>query len=121
MCFPRESKPSLVSPSHSFTPAEECGGETMRHPSGAVPIGSAGEEPGLVEDDAFVPEVIDRASEFGGQRGQRLGLAVLLLVTRHPGFTAFGVTDHEAGGFAEGPLEMGVADLLAGRALLLPC
>jgi hypothetical protein len=57
----------MVSPSHSFTPAEECGGETMRHPSAAPgPIGSTGEETGLVEDDTFVPEVIDRASELGG-------------------------------------------------------
>ena len=41
---------------------------------------------------------------------------MLLLVTRHPGFAAFAVTDQQTGGFAKGPLEMGVADLLAGRA-----
>jgi hypothetical protein len=57
----------MVSPSHSFTPAEECGGETMRHPSAEPgPAGSTGEELGLVEDDAFVPEMIDGASKLGG-------------------------------------------------------
>ena len=90
--IPCSSRPSMVSPSHSFTPAEECGGETMRRPSaGTVQVRSTGEKTLLVEDDAFLPEVIDGASELGGERGQRLGLAVLLLVTRHPGFAPFTV------------------------------
>jgi len=98
--------------------AEECDGETMR-PLSVSRVDLTGEESSLVEDDAFVPEVIDGATELGGECGERFGFAVLLLVAAHPDFGSFGVTDQEAGGFAKGPLEMGVADLLAGRSLLL--
>ena len=56
----------MVSPAHSFTQAEECAGESMRHPSAETGLsGSTGKELGLVEDDAFLPQVINGASQFG--------------------------------------------------------
>jgi hypothetical protein len=48
--------------------------------------------------------------------GQRLGLTVLSLEALEDGAALFGLGDEEDGGFGEGPLEVGVADLVPAAA-----
>jgi hypothetical protein len=55
-----------------------------------------------------------------GEDGQRLGLTVLSLEALEAGAALFGLGDEDDGGFGEGPLEVGVADLVPATAEALP-
>src|SRR5262249_59558475 len=79
---------------------------------------STGKHAGFVVDLAAPPQVVDRAADLGGEMGQGSGLAMLLRAAGEPLLAALAVADEQAGGFAEGPFQVGVADLGVRRA---PC
>src|SRR6185312_16643187 len=72
---------------------------------------SAGKHAFLVVHLALVPEVVDGAANLGGKVGERRGLAMLLGTPRQPALAALAVAHQQARRLAEGPLQMGVADL----------
>src|SRR6516162_1991512 len=80
---------------------------------------SRGEESLAVKDLPLTQQVIDGTAQASRQRAQGAGLAVLLLAASQPLFGLLTFADEQAGGLGEGPLQVGVADLVAAAALLL--
>lgn len=69
-----------------------------------------------VEGLLLAPQVVHRPADLRFQHRQRFAFAALGLLPLHPTLHRRRRPDHQAGCFAEGPLQMGVADLLAARA-----
>ena len=63
--------------------------------------------------------MIHGTADLGLQDGQRLAFAAFLLLALHPSLHRDARPQHQARGFAEGPLQMGVADLFAAEAFHL--
>ena len=78
---------------------------------------SARQETLGVERHLLAPQVIHRPAHLRFQHRQRFLLAALLLLPGQPRLRRQAAPQHQAGGFREGPLQMGVADLLAAGAL----
>ena len=74
---------------------------------------------GGVEGLAFAQQVIHRPPQLRRQRPQRPRLAALTLLPRQPLLRGLALAEQQAGGLAEGPLQMRVADALVLAALLL--
>ena len=66
-----------------------------------------------IEGLAAAQQQVDGPAQLGGQDAERLLLAVFLRAALLPGFDLRAAADKQAHGFREGPLEMGVADLVA--------
>src|SRR5262245_46055017 len=73
----------------------------------------------LVERLALAQHVVDGPPQPRRQDRQRLGLAALRLLLVLPLLGPLAAAQEQAGGLAEGPAQVGVADLLAPRADLL--
>src|SRR4051812_14951945 len=73
----------------------------------------------LVEGFALAEQVVDGPAQPRRQDRQRLGLAALRLLLLLPLLATLTAPQEQAGRLAEGPAQVGVADLLAARALLL--
>ena len=74
---------------------------------------SLSKEPLEIKGFTAAQHVVDGPAQPGGQDAERLLLAVLLLTPLLPGLDFRAAADEQADRFGEGPLEMGVADLLA--------
>src|SRR5262249_10971045 len=81
---------------------------------------SRGEEASGVEGLLLAEQVVDAAAQPRGERPQGAGLAVLLLPAGEPALGLVALAEEPAGSLGEGPFEVGVADLVAAAALLLP-
>ena len=70
--------------------------------------------------DSPFQQIIDRPSQFMGQDRQGLALPVFVLEARQIFVAPRIVAEKQASRFGKSPLEIGVADLRAGRAIPLP-
>ena len=73
-----------------------------------------------LERDSPFQHIIDRPGQFMGQDRQGLALPVFVLEARQIFLAPRIVAEKQDGRFGKSPLEIGVADLRAGRAIPLP-
>ena len=122
---PRPDRGSCNLPPHSFFfrrdslhPAKGVAAEEKANPAFSdIPM-STSQRLGLVEDLLLAEHVEHGPSQFGREDRQDLGFAAFFLVPFHPRLGPVALPKPQAHRLAEGPTQMGVADLFVARALL---